>query len=507
MHSQNRKCNALQCIMGIFLHSSSAPEKLVKLLSRMGLSISLASVHRAIKSLAAFAEADLLAMGETLLNSYAFDNLDARIKTAIPTVDKDGDGLLHITTSALFRLEHGVKLEHLRCADLLWSRSELNLFASDPRPFNARQTYLRLCSLHPDPARTTGSLSRRGQFRSWSLKRILFLYGPKYFNKGFQGLRALDPVEAIPVKKTHYVPVKAMDINPSTVSGNIDVLYNMYAQTGVGDSHEDPRVKDIAEYVTLVHGDLGSYEHVRSAMRRRLQENTPFLRLQSVVFVPGLFHLKMAAADAIWRALVAPTGARQDATSFMRIAAKLRPAESSRLVSNASFRQQHELINHVGILLSLDAWRIEVRRRFGLESLEEWAAHKPSQEEVDELAESLVRNNIEGEGIDMWKMQQRAADERDQVPENTMRTLNYIFLYEELAYAMNAGDIGRIETLLVPWIPLFRATGKHKYGNLMLRFWHSLYFVYPDELRLVCWCLQSPCGHVRLPKQPTTMCL
>ena len=101
---------------------------------------------------------------------------------------------------------------------------------------------------------------------------------------------------------------------------------------------------DISEIVTIIHGDLGTYERLLSACRRRAVEHTPYDRLNSVVFAMGMFHLKMAAADTIWRLLVAPTHARSDETSFMKIAGRLRPNDSSRLVSNANFRQQHELI-------------------------------------------------------------------------------------------------------------------------------------------------------------------
>ncbi|KAI0756194.1 hypothetical protein C8Q80DRAFT_1277628 [Daedaleopsis nitida] len=491
MHSQNQRCNALQSIMAVFLHSCNTPEKVVKVLSRIGISISLTSIFRAIDSLSMLAADDLRALGQTLLTSYAFDNLDARLRTAIPTVDKERDGLIHLTTSALFRLDHGVQLEDLRCARLLWERSTLNLQASDPRPFSPQATMIHLYGIHRAEPASIHSLTRRGLFRTWYIKQILSEHGPRYFSETLASLSDPTPVDAIPVTKTHYLPMKALDINPATISGNIDVLYQMFAQAGVGDIRENPSVQDLSEYVTIVHGDLGTYEHVRSAMRRRSQERTPHLRLQSIVFAPGLFHLKMAAADAIWRALVTPQGARSDATSFMRLAGRLRPAESSRLVSNATFRQQHELIHDVGVLLLMDAWRVEVYRRWKYVTLEDWAKTKPSEGDINSVAEAIVRGYIEGEGQDLWRMHEQSGAARDRVKENTMRILNYLLLYEELSYAMNAGDIGRIETLLPPWIQLFRATGKHKYGNLMLRFMHALHFIYPDELRYVLTSLQD----------------
>lgn len=124
-----------------------------------------------------------------------------------------------------------------------------------------------------------------------------------------------------------------------------------------------------------------------------------------------------------------------------------------------------------------------MQRRWGFASLEEWAETKPKLTDILEVAECLARKYVEGDGLDLYRQQERAADVRDKVKENTSRTLNYLFLYEELSYTMNAGCIGRIETLFPIWIQIFRAVRKHKYANHMLRFMHALYFVYPERLR------------------------
>ncbi|KAI0669880.1 hypothetical protein C8Q78DRAFT_1070340 [Trametes maxima] len=505
MNSQDQQCNALQSLTGIFLHSCGAPEKLVKVLSRMGLSIAPTSIQRAIKSMSEHSADDVEDLARTLLASYAFDNLDTKLPGGIPTVDKLQDGLIHITTGTLLRLEHGVTPEDLRCGKLLWSRSENNPSPdADPRPFDARAAMRRLLTLHREPDLPDGTLSRRGRFRKWFFIRTLLKHGPPAFSH-FRGQLA-DPetVEAIPVKKLYQVPLRAMDINLSTVSGNLKAVDAMYVQGGVGDPLQNPSVppggasiSDLSDYVTLVHGDLGTYEHVLAAMRRRKQERTPYNRLQPVAFVFGLFHLKMAAADGIWRMLVLPDGVRGDHTSFIKLVGKLRPNDSSRLVSNAKFRERHDLITHVGELLQLDAWRVEVRKRWPtFATLEEWAASKPKLADIEEVAECLALEYTEGDGQDIsqWVKGPPGEDftaQRDQVKENTIRTLNYLFLYEELSYAMNAGDIGRVETLFAVWIQLFRAVGKHKYANLMLRFMHALYFVYPEGLR----CVRPPIVH------------
>ncbi len=61
--------------------------------------------------------------------------------------------------------------------------------------------------------------------------------------------------------------------------------------------------------------------------------------------------------------------------------------------------------------------------------------------------------------------------------------LNYLLLYEELSYVMNARCISHVETLFPIWIQIFWAVRKHKYVNYMLQFMHVLYFVYPKELQ------------------------
>ncbi|KAI0641186.1 hypothetical protein C8Q79DRAFT_1032243 [Trametes meyenii] len=496
LHSEDQRCNLLQSTIGIFLHSCSAPEKLVKVLARMGISISLTSIHRAITSLSRESEQDMETLGRTLKSGVGYDNFDFKLDIAVPTIDSPEDTLYHMTSATLLRLDHGVTTEHLKCSEQLWERSELNDEASDPRPFDPHKTMLHLQSLHPESdIGSDTELTRRGRFRSWLFQRTLLKHGPLALKGLLADLPDPESIESIPVMKLHQVPLRAMDINQSKVSGNIEALDNMFTQAGIGDPsytgtqmrpHSGAPVEDISQYVTLVHGDLGTYERVLTAQRRRRQELTPYTRLQHVVFVPGLFHFKMAAADAIWRTLVtAKPDARADETSFARIMGQLRPRESMRLVNNAKFRQQHELIQHVGAILQLDAWRVEVTRSTQgmFTSLKDWAASKPSIHDIATIADRLALEYVKGEVVDLYDLQFQPADTRDVVRENTMRMLNYLMLYEEFSYAMNAGDIGRVETLFAPWIQLFRATGKHKYGNLMLRFAHALHFVYTEELR------------------------
>lgn len=80
----------------------------------------------------------------------------------------------------------------------------------------------------------------------------------------------------------------------------------------------------------------------------------------------------------------------------------------------------------------------------------------------------------------MWN---KSAVECDQQHENGLLLNKYVLLYEELSYAMNFGDIRQLETSLVTWILMFKATGKHKYANVMSEFLCNVHFVYPEGLK------------------------
>lgn len=53
----------------------------------------------------------------------------------------------------------------------------------------------------------------------------------------------------------------------------------------------------------------------------------------------------------------------------------------------------------------------------------------------------------------------------------------------DLCHAMNAGDIERVEASFLPWVYIFRATGKHKYATHMTKFLINMNFNYPTSLR------------------------
>lgn len=379
----------------------------------------------------------------------------------------------------MFPLQHNISKEDLRCSEVLWKTSPFNTHAELP----PKKGWADLLVLHVDTPDNSG-LSRRDRFNAWKFLSDLISYGPPYFSQFRDKLREPETIEAIPITRTPIIATSAMDVSNSTVTGNIQSIVNLLQQGGIGDPAvvDDPDMPDISEHVVLFHGDLGTGERLQSAQQRRGIENTPWNRLQHVIFIPGLFHLKMAAADTIWRIFLQPSAARLDETSLMRDIGILRPKETGHYGSKPGFRRMHELIMYDGICRRLDCWRVEVAKRDPKwTSLEEFAASKPTFNDIEAMARTLARNYIAGHQL--RRMRRIPAAQRDAQYENGLLLNRYMLVYEELSYAMNTGDIGRVETCLFTWIPMFKATGKHKYANTMTDFLCKVHFVYPEGLK------------------------
>ncbi|KAG2142787.1 uncharacterized protein EDB93DRAFT_1088721, partial [Suillus bovinus] len=82
--STNQKANSLSSIFGILLQSTHAPEKVIEMMVKMGLSISIDAIHDTVHSLSAESSHTLQNLGQTLLAAYAYDNFDINLKTTIP---------------------------------------------------------------------------------------------------------------------------------------------------------------------------------------------------------------------------------------------------------------------------------------------------------------------------------------------------------------------------------------------------------------------------------------
>ncbi|KIN93625.1 hypothetical protein M404DRAFT_35937 [Pisolithus tinctorius Marx 270] len=189
----------------------------------------------------------------------------------------------------------------------------------------------------------------------------------------------------------------------------------------------------------------------------------------------------MACADALWHCFIYPSAARDDETSLMRDVVQLRPKETGIYTTKPGFRRIHQLVSHAGICRHLDCWRVLASQKNGFDNLEDFARSKPTLEDLEALAKEIIRTYV---ATGQFRRMRRKQDmEHDSQFENALLLNKYFLLYEELSYAMNSGNIGRVEASIVSWIPILKAVGKHKYATQMTNFLYNVHFVYPSGLR------------------------
>ena len=466
MNSTNQRCNPLASIIGIFLHSTSTPELVIEVLAHAGLSLSLSAIHTMVTSLSNTSVKRLRTLTKTLLAAFANDNFDMDFKSWSSTIEKPGATQKHATAALVFPMSHGVTPDDLKCADILWKSDPLN---PNIPPTERRPTYTwRHCLPKPSPV---PGPSQRIRIIAWHFCHALVTFVPG-FERFRKDLKTPETILQIPVTKTTHIPCRAMDINPSTNDGQAQVLEELLRQANLGDPTDFPNVEDIREHVVLMHGDLGTGERIFGVKQSRSIEAKPVRRLQMVVFIPGLFHLQMAAADALWRMYIAPKDLHSDKTGLYHQACRIRPHDSGRLTTKPGFRLVHEVMHQCGYARMLDVWRVALQQQqpASLLSLEDFASTNPSWEDLINLSLSLATDYVD------------KPSAADGLFRNNSLILARLIQYIELCHALKHGDIGRVEETFLHWVFVFKAVGKHKYATNLVKMLTDLRFVFPSSL-------------------------
>ncbi len=146
VHANNQKCNMLQVIIGIFLHTCNAPERVVDLFFHLGLSCAQKTILAALESLSKESVKHIATVGQTLLVAYAYDNFDMSDKSKTPTIEQSNDCLRHLTSGTLLPLQF-TNLADLKSALHHWEKSRFNDTKTEQLP---PRSVHDLFTLHPD---------------------------------------------------------------------------------------------------------------------------------------------------------------------------------------------------------------------------------------------------------------------------------------------------------------------------------------------------------------------
>ncbi|KAI6009197.1 hypothetical protein EDC04DRAFT_2871409 [Pisolithus marmoratus] len=249
----------------------------------------------------------------------------------------------------------------------------------------------------------------------------------------------LEFIKAIPVVKMPIIAACMMEFVNSTVSGNIQSITGLLSQARI----HDPKDKD-----------LGTAEHVQAILQCWAVEDSPWNQCQYVIFIPGLFHLKMAATDALWHAFIHPAAASHDDTSLMHDIGILQPKETGIYQSKPG----------------LDCWWSEVANlNLRFRTLEAFADTMPMFTQVKDIANTITHKYVTTNALKRvhWK----PSSQHNMQLENALIINKYMLLYEELMHLC-----------IIAWILIFKATDKHKYAAYMTEFLLNIHLVYPAGL-------------------------
>jgi hypothetical protein len=167
--------------------------------------------------------------------------------------------------------------------------------------------------------------------------------------------------------------------------------------------------------VTLVHGDLATKERIDGLWKMRVIEHNSKNRLNWVIFVPGMFHLKMACADAFWRIHVSLKAGRDDPTGFFEYIRHLHPRETGKFASSPGFRCMHDTIHHTTWADVLDCWRLAVKD-LSHTSLEDFAKSSPEWSVIESISESLVKKYLLRHDFqDLWEAPKSERDSQSAI--------------------------------------------------------------------------------------------
>lgn len=489
---RNQKCNAFSTHMGLFLHASGTAQRVIDSLSQIGFSTSSPSIDRTVSSLSEESQEAILAAGQSMKYLIAYDNLVIDFGSPGQSiVEKSQRSLWNLTTGTF--INHGYSLEDLRFANEVRKQD----------PYNDEEDRSPLPDYDYIDLLDKGSLDSDGfdlhlRFFAWSLLHVLCTHGPTFFHQFRSRVGDPESIEELPLRKTDQVPVRAMKHDNSKVTGNIDALEDMMAQGGIKrhSPTEEPvsgEPPNVSEYVLLVSGDLGSGERIDTGKRRRAMDVCLWNNLYYVIFIPGMFHVKMALVDMLWRLFIKPFAQETDPTSAGNATRYLCPRvkDTNKILKGPpTYQQMKRFLKHLGTAERLTCWRTAFERRFGpsiWSDLEDRAfiarfTLRFTWEDLVAMSKDLVKTFFSLKSIYARK-KNPVTQTRDRELENTMLRNYYMLFYEETIYAMDHGDIGRLERCLIDWIPAFRAVGKHKYAHHLTMFFINIKFVYPDRLR------------------------
>jgi hypothetical protein len=339
-----------------------------------------------------------------------------------------------------------------------------------------------------------------------TILRIIVLHGGEGFQKWKKDLDASQPVSAdkIQVHKTPLHPLPSMEIDESSITGNIEVIEEIMRVLGF--KTDDP---DYLKYIQIIAGDQLTIARQRSILNVRLGHESGPHAWRHIVLMPGLFHAKIADCHGVLETHFGKANVRTPGslgfhnTVLDRLPITLTSLPPFRTCRDLIMVSLYARVLHCLLLVSgkdsLDACAESIntyetlvtyaRNIYGtytdadrVQELRERRIPEERQRDVDAKAAKKSREAVPADGKSDPPPHIRKGD---MVFENAILFLRDSLLTREFSDAVKAGDSGRVVIVLRMWAFSYRGSGRSKYAHEMLHLLHNLICVWTKELRYV----------------------
>ncbi|KAH8977959.1 hypothetical protein EDB92DRAFT_1807996 [Lactarius akahatsu] len=238
----------------------------------------------------------------------------------------------------------------------------------------------------------------------------------------------------------------------------------------------DTSKPEFCENLKLVAGDQLSIARLRAVLAARAGNECGASSLRWALFIPGLFHCKIAATNGFLQThfghpnhdLKDPASLSSHNTLLQRKPIILSSLPPFRTCRDLIFVSLYARVLHCLLKVS------------GAQSLESFS-NRLTWTMLCGHAEAVVDTFTDGRTVDNLR-QERGGLGGDMIFENAVLFLRDGLILREFSDAIKSGDSGRVLLVLKLWAFGFRGSGRSKYAYEVLHLLHNITHVWPEPV-------------------------
>ncbi|KAH9172322.1 hypothetical protein EDB89DRAFT_2114193 [Lactarius sanguifluus] len=506
--------NSYAChVMGLYLYSTGATRQQISVMNHLGLSVSYVTLAGQGNKAGNLLTSKLApASSQTGLNTNVH-----RHKHRLGTLEALSESMRKVTcevaTSDLYVLMYDNINMVWKVAEQILGRTDsmengtcvtlVPLFRASIKDLRAIELERRFQSTPElkvsDIMLTEDEYSLHQKCLIHTVLQIAVQYGGPRLQVFRKDLQVMEPHSdfRIDVHKSEIHPLPAMNINEASTMGNAEVIDAVMEELNVDTSRPE-----FCENLKLVAGDQLSIARLRAILATRAGNECGASSLRWALFIPGLFHCKIAATNGFLqthfghpnRDLKDPASLSSHNTLLQRkpiILSSLPPFWTCR---DLIFVSLYARVLHCLLKVS------------GAQSLESFSNRLTwstlcghAEAVVDTFTDACMVYNLRCSHCqeDEAPKESHGGQERgtlggDMVFENAVLLLCDGLILREFSDAIKSGDSGHVLLVLKLWAFSFRGSGRSKYTYEVLHLLHNITHVWPEPVVFIlfyfsCW--------------------